>query len=110
MNDPSALDIIIAIFIGGIGVLIGIFFALRETMCWYFKINDTLKAQGRTNYILERIYSEVSHGKFIEPERKEMLMNPSPTAMGKWQQVLEEGNTNGKRSNTQIYKDSDIQD
>jgi hypothetical protein len=51
--------------IGGIGILlilaliIGLFFILRELMCWYWKVNERIELQKKTNEILGKILLEL---------------------------------------------------
>ena len=38
-----------------IAIAIIAFFLLRELFCWYYKINERLKEQKKTNRLLEQI-------------------------------------------------------
>jgi len=38
-----------------IAISIGIWLLLREVMCWYFKINQAISLQKRTNELLEQL-------------------------------------------------------
>lgn len=40
-------------------VAVGLFFALRELFCWYYKINQLVKLQKENNAILRSILSKM---------------------------------------------------
>lgn len=54
--------IAVAMIVGAIAVLIGLFFLFRAITCWYLKINKLLKEQKKTNAYLERIAIAVERG------------------------------------------------
>ena len=36
-------------------VVIGIFFLIREVICWYYKINRQIELQEENNFLLEKL-------------------------------------------------------
>jgi hypothetical protein len=52
MEVQSYLFIAILVIV----ILVIIFLILRELNCWYWKINERLEQQRRTNFLLEKIY------------------------------------------------------
>lgn len=47
---PSLIGLIV-----GTLIAIGIFFALREVFCWYYKINERIHLQKETNRLLKEL-------------------------------------------------------
>ena len=55
----------------GILLLVGIFAALREFFCWYWKINDRLKAFNRIEEKLDNIEEKIIKVLNRMPPKKE---------------------------------------
>lgn len=51
MNIPVIILIVI--------IVIALFFALREVTCWYFKINNIVADQAKTNLLLTKILQQL---------------------------------------------------
>jgi hypothetical protein len=64
----SKVTLVLFIFLGLI-ILCIIFILIRELVCWYNKVNERIKLQERTNYLLERVYEQLG-GKFVDEEKK----------------------------------------
>lgn len=60
--------------LAAIAALAGIFFLIREIMCWYYKINRRVELQEETNKLLKRLI-DIQQGGWIpgkedKPESK----------------------------------------
>jgi len=50
MNDNYIVELLISV-----GILFAIYLILRELNTWYWKINERISLQNRTNFLLEKI-------------------------------------------------------
>lgn len=57
---PNIRDLIITILI----VLIIVFLLIRELNCWYWKINERIKLQKDTNFLLRKILNKLNNDDF----------------------------------------------
>ncbi|MFP4471550.1 MAG: hypothetical protein ACLFPE_12755 [Bacteroidales bacterium] len=49
------MENVILVLVITLAVLIVIFLIFREIVCWYWKINERIKLQYKTNWLLEKI-------------------------------------------------------
>jgi hypothetical protein len=54
-GNPLGIFLILLIFLF---VIIGLWFILREFICWYYKINERISLQKRTNELLEQLINK----------------------------------------------------
>lgn len=47
--------------IAALVVLVGLFFTLRELICWYYKINESIKLRKETNELLRTMLARMPH-------------------------------------------------
>ena len=71
--ETLIIPFLIAIVIGII-----IFLVLREVMLWYYKINERIKLQTRTNELLELIYIQLGGTIMHKDESKELVLPDGP--------------------------------
>lgn len=45
----------VLVLIVALAILVILFFVLRELFCWYWKINERVSLQYKTNFLLEKI-------------------------------------------------------
>jgi len=50
----------IIVFLVVLGVIIGLFFLLRELNCWYWKINERIFLQKQQNWYLKQLLAKFS--------------------------------------------------
>ena len=63
-------------FIVILGICIALFFVLKELMCWYWKINERIELQKKTNEILGKILLElIANDKVADNDNKEAKGN-----------------------------------
>jgi ABC-type uncharacterized transport system permease subunit len=53
--SPGSRFILIFVLIFIIGILIGIWILIRQIALWYYRINDRVELQKRTNELLEEL-------------------------------------------------------
>ena len=68
MGDTGFLQIIIGLIV----VLFIIFLIIRELNCWYWKINKRIELTKQTNFLLEKIYSQL--GGVIKKDNNEQYV------------------------------------
>jgi predicted Holliday junction resolvase-like endonuclease len=47
-------DVLVGLIVA-LAILVILFFVLRELFCWYWKINERVSLQHKTNFLLEKI-------------------------------------------------------
>ncbi|MCX6352055.1 MAG: hypothetical protein NTX03_09360 [Bacteroidetes bacterium] len=68
-----------------LGVLILLFFACREILMWYWKINERITLQNKTNMLLEKITIQLGLSLTDEITIEEIANGEkSTTKMDKW--------------------------
>lgn len=67
MNNISIGVVVIMVIV----LLIAVFILLRELNCWYWKINERIELQKRTNDLLEKIISKSEQSR-KDPEIKQI--------------------------------------
>jgi hypothetical protein len=78
--DNNALEIIFYTILV-IGVIVVLFLLLREVICWYYKINERISLQIKTNELLEKLVnrSNSSFDNFSSSNNKTSIYNNSTT-------------------------------
>ena len=85
MGDTFAIIIIVLI---ALLIFMLLFLGLREVNCWYWKIDEKISAQHKTNYLLEKLLiqlgatnlseitvEEISNGKKKKVQIDELIKN-----------------------------------
>jgi hypothetical protein len=56
-------------------ILIGLWLLLRELVCWYYKINETISLQKKTNELLEILINKIDGKEIIKEATNEDVIN-----------------------------------
>lgn len=54
-NLAESITVLLVTFLALVGIIVGIFVACRELVCWYAKINERLELEKKRNDRLEEI-------------------------------------------------------
>ncbi|MEA5087289.1 hypothetical protein [Solidesulfovibrio sp.] len=91
MQLLESVGVLLIPALAGIGVLVGVFAACRELLCWYFKINERLGIEKRRNEQLDDIAHSLKvliQAEVVKKKERDEVKNFS----------FEEGSASGEKS------------